>query len=91
MFDNASIDAYFQYVVPKIANMEYKNALCCVLIYFVGIEFISSDKFRFKLNIEKLNFVHLHLLKRKDLIFKEFNVKYQDLIRYIRYFSSISI
>ena len=89
IFTDEFIDSFFQYIVPKIPKMEYKNALACVLMFFVGIEFETYEHPKFKINKNRLEYIQKTLMIKNDILFQESGIKFIDLIKYIRLFQTI--
>lgn len=85
LFDDESIDFFFQYVIYKIPDFQHKNPLACVLVYYTCI----SYDLKFHLDQSRLDFVQKILIPEKELLFQGQGLKFIDLIRYIRLFKSI--
>jgi len=85
LFNDDSIDFFFQHVVTKIPKIEYKNPLACVLVYYVSI----GIDLKFHLDPSRLDFIEKILIPEKELLFQSQGLKFLDLIRYIRLYQSI--
>jgi hypothetical protein len=85
LFDDISIDVFFERVIPRISNIEYRNPLACILIYYACI----NDKIQFELDKSKLNYIQNELITNQELMFQSHGVKSTDLVRYIRLYQSI--
>jgi hypothetical protein len=84
MFDEESISYFYNSVITKIHNLERKNSLLCVLVYYACL-----DNGKFKINDERLGFIEKTLLTENEFLFQEHGVKFVDIVRYIRLFQSI--
>ena len=88
LFDDFIIDIFFQKIVPNIPNIEYKNPLACILIYYSCIIY-ENNKIKFHIDESKLNYIQKHLMHHFELLFQTNGLKYNDLIRYILLFQSL--
>ena len=82
LFDDLSIDTFFERIIPRIPDVEHKNPLACVIVYYVGI----NDKIEFELDVSKLNYIQTDIFPNQELLFQTHGLKFPDLIRYIRLF-----
>jgi hypothetical protein len=84
LFDDVSIDTFFERVVSKLPDVEHKNPLACVLIYYASI----SEKIQFQLDETKLNYIQKEVFPAQEFLFQNHGVRLSDLVRYIRLFQS---
>lgn len=84
LFDEISIDTFFQNVFPRIPEVEYKNPLGCVLAYYICI----SEKIQFKMDESKLNYIQEQVVSSQDILFQNSGLKLPDLVRYIRLYET---
>lgn len=83
LFDNASIDSFYQFVVPKLPNVAHLNPLACVLVFHVCL---SPTTIQFTVDKAKLNYILSEILPKESRLCQEHGVKRDDLVRYIRRF-----
>ena len=84
LFDEVSIDTFFQNIFPRIPNVEHKNPLGCALSYYICI----SEKIQFKMDEAKLNYIREQVVPSQDILFQNSGLKLQDLVRYIRLYET---
>lgn len=87
IFDNTALENFFQNVIPKLNNIEYKNPLLCVIVSYLVLEFYPTMKC--ELSIPKFEYFQNHIYPKNELFFKKNGVYVSDTIRYIRYFLNI--
>jgi len=88
LFDDFSIDIFFQKIVPNLPNIEYKNPLACILVYYSCIIY-EKNEIQFQIDDSKLNYIQKNLMSNFELLFQMNGLKYVDLIRYIRLFQTL--
>lgn len=87
LFDDVDIDGFYQFIVPKLPNVEHLNPLACVLMYHATILYDPlTQSIQFKLDNAKLNYILTQLVSKETMLFQEHGVKREDLIRYLRRF-----
>ena len=82
MFDEISIDTFFQRVLIKLPDIEHKNPLGCVLAYYASI----NDKIQFELDTSKLNYIQKDVYPVQELLFQNHGFRMYDMTRYVRLF-----
>lgn len=84
MFDDVSMELFFDKVVPKIPKVDKKNPLACVLIFYVGID----DRIQFQMDDAKWKYIQNEVFPQEEFLFQSHGVQLVDLVRYIRLFQS---
>jgi hypothetical protein len=84
LFDDLSIDTFFESIILKIPDVKYKNPLACIIVYYVAI----NEKIQFEFDSSKLNYIQNDVLPNQELLFQAHGLKFPDLIRYLRLFES---
>jgi hypothetical protein len=82
MFDDVSIDIFFERVLPRIPDIGHKNPLATILVFYITI----TDQLHFKFDPSKFAYIEKEVYASQELFFQNHGVKLQDLIRYIRLF-----
>lgn len=82
MFDDVSIDTFFDSVLPKITDVQHKNPLACILAFYIGM----TDELHFILDMNKLLYIQNNVYPSQENLFQLHGLKLPDLVRYIRYF-----
>lgn len=85
IFDELSLNLFFEKIIPRIPKIEYKNPLACVLVYYSCIQ----NNFLFEIDNEKIKYIQNDLYPDNEFLFQDHGLKLYDLIRYIRLFESI--
>ena len=86
MFDENMIMFYYESVIPKIKKVEYKNALLCVLTYYICLS--NTNPIKFNIDHNRLNFIQKKIMSEYEFLFNEHGVKIYDFVRYIRLFET---
>lgn len=84
LFDDLSIDIFFERVIPKIPDAQHKNALACVLVYYTCVD----PQLHFSFDKNKLEFIEKNVFPSQEFLFQNHGLKLHDLVRYIRLFQS---
>lgn len=85
MFDELSLNLFFDKIIPRIPKIEFKNPLACVLIYYSCIQ----TNLLFEIDFDKIKFILNDLFPDNEFLFQDHGLKLHDLVRYIRLFESI--
>lgn len=84
MFDDVSMESFFERVLPRIPRAERKNPLACVLVFYVGID----DRIQFQVDDAKWNYIQKEVYPNEETLFQSHGVQPMDLVRYVRLFQS---